>query len=444
MSKREEHGEKREDHRTDEPLGEASGPSDARQDAHVVEAAAAAFGAPLLPSGPIGPVSPMLCAQEGAPLADPEWLYELKLDGVRIIAEKDGRRVTLRGRTTRDVTSSYPEVARALQALAARRVMLDGEIIALDARGQPSFQALARRIHRQSAARVRLAMIEIPVLYVAFDLLAVGDRDLRGLPLLARKLLLQRLLSEQGTLRALEFVEDDSRPLLSFCEAQRLEGVVAKRKLSAYQEGPERTSDWVKRKREREDDFVIVGWTQGEGARARLGALDVASYDGDRLLYRGKVGSGFDELGIDHLLTLLSSLASPQKTATGRYAPAPRGRTHVRPEVVASIRHAGFSQDGQIWHGVFRGLRDDIAPRECTAGPPAARSVARPVNAAAAAGAQPSSGPGAGGAKAPPGVASTRGLQADARAGPPGEAASSGSAPRSAPPSPIRRARAAL
>ena len=348
---------------------------DAPRIAEELEALAAAVGAPLRAPRPPGGFLPMLCAQEGAPLDEPGWLYELKLDGVRAIATREladgaGRRVTLTGRRLRDFTGTYPEVARAVDALAARRVVLDGEVVALDAAGQPSFQRLAGRIHLQRAGDVRLAMPEIPVLYVAFDLLALGDRDLRPLPLLARKELLRRLLPAPGVLRALDFVEEDGRALLSFCRARELEGVVAKRKLSPYHEG-ERTGDWVKLKCERDDEFVVVGFTRGEGVRARLGALDLASYEGDRLVYRGKVGSGFDERSITLVLERLARFATGAPVAEGAYVPAPRGRTHVRPEAVASVRYMGFTDDGQILHAVFRGLRDDVPPRACTAGPPA-------------------------------------------------------------------------
>ncbi|MCC6555254.1 MAG: DNA ligase D [Polyangiaceae bacterium] len=362
---------------------------DAPRIAQALEETAATLGAPLRAPGRPAPVAPMLCALRDASPAGPGWIHELKLDGVRLIATKEppgpgaapgsraARSVSLTGRRRTDITGTYPEIARAVEALAARRAVLDGEIVALDDQGQPSFQRLARRIHLQRDADVRLAALEVPVLYVVFDLLAIGDRDLRPLPLFARKELLRRLVPAPGIVRALDYVEEDGEALLAFCRARHLEGIVAKRRLSPYREGA-RVDDWVKVKCERDDDFVIVGWTRGEGARERLGALDLASYDGGRLIYRGKVGSGLDEPSIDTVLSRLAPLTARRPAAEGLYVRAPRGRTHVRPEAVVSVRHHGFTDDGQVLHAVFRGLRDDIPPTECTAGPkPGATEIAQ-------------------------------------------------------------------
>jgi bifunctional non-homologous end joining protein LigD len=344
-----------------------------RRDAlgRAVEEAAAAMGAP---EGALAAkkLVPMLCTAGGdAPAASPEWVYELKLDGVRALAIKEGEQVYLGGRKLRETTLTYPEVARAVRSLAASRAVIDGEVVALDpASGQPSFHRLAQRMHLTRAHEVKHTMVTVPVIYVAFDLLAVGDRVLVDLPLVQRRKLLAQLIPGPGILRVLDLLPGDARPLLALCEQRGLEGVVAKLAASRYVPGPRRTGDWVKIKRERDDDFVVVGYTRGEGARERLGALDVAAYVGDRLVNRGKVGSGLDDASIDRLLALLAPLARETPAGKGDLAPAPRGRTHVSPEIVVRVHFAGFSEnDAQIRHGVFGGIRDDIDPKECTAAP---------------------------------------------------------------------------
>ncbi len=169
-------------------------------------------------------------------------------------------------------------------------------------------------------------------------------------------------------MRAVDHVQGDSGPLMAFCEEHDLEGVVAKRASSPYRPGPRRSDDWVKMKRKRDEDFVIVGYTRGTGARSALGALDVASFDDGVLKNRGKIGSGLDEEQIALLLGLLEGKQVEGAVAQGEMVPAPRGRVHVRPEVVVRVRHDGFSEDGQVLHGVYLGVREDVAPAECRAG----------------------------------------------------------------------------
>ncbi len=336
--------------------------------ATALEARAAEAGAPAQ-AVDARRLVPMTCATEGGPVKDPGWLYELKLDGVRALAIKEEDRVTLLGRKLRDVTRTYPEVERAVRALPAASLVLDGEILAFGAGGRPSFHRLSQRIHLERDHEVRRTALEIPVVFVAFDLLAVGARDLRGLPLTARKPLLHALLPAPGVVRAIDHVEGDAGPLLAFCAEHDLEGVVAKRASSPYRAGPRRSGDWVKMKRTRDDDFVVVGHTRGEGARATLGALDVASYEHGILKNRGKVGSGLDEAQVALLLSRLAPLAVPEQTAKGQLVPAPRGRVHARPELVVRVRYDGFSEDGQLLHAVYAGIRDEVDARECTAAP---------------------------------------------------------------------------
>jgi bifunctional non-homologous end joining protein LigD len=342
---------------------------------------AAALGAPV---GDIesGDLTPMLCALEGARLDDPERLYELKLDGVRIIADKRDRAVALRYRHGRPATAAYPEIARAVATLAPDRVVLDGEIIAYDDQGRPSFAKLGPRMHAERPLEVQRAQAAVPVSYLVFDVLALGDRDLRGLPLSERKKLLAEVVRGRGLVRALDHIDGDGTALFSFCREQHLEGVVAKRMSSPYRPGPRRTDDWVKVKCERDDEFVVVGWAEGRGNRGRLGSLCVASYGPSGLTYRGRVGSGLDEATIKALEPKLAELAT--KSFAGPVPPpAEADDSHwVRPEMVASVRYIGWTPDHHLRHPVFRGIRNDIDPTTCRAMPPEEQVDAEPLPAA--------------------------------------------------------------
>ncbi len=312
-------------------------------------------------------IAPMVCAAQGAPDHGAEWLYELKLDGVRAIATKKADKVGLSSRKQKQITDTYPEIVRAVRALPAD-VVLDGEVVAFDPQGQPNFQRLGARIHLARPRDVRRAMVDTPVSFVVFDLLAIGGRDLRPLPTVDRKRLLAELLPAPGILRALDHLEGDGRPLLAFCKQRHLEGVVAKRKDAPYKAGPKPSAHWVKMKCERDEEFVVVGFTQGEVDA--IGALDLATFDpAGRLVYRGKVGSGIGPQVVESLLPKLRPLITETQAAEGMYTPAARGRTHVKPELVARVRFMGFTDGGQVLRPVFAGLRDDVAPSACTVGP---------------------------------------------------------------------------
>lgn len=312
---------------------------------------------------------PMVCSTTGGKLEGDNLLFELKLDGVRIIADKRGDEVALYYRKGRAGTASYPDVARAIRALPYERVILDGEIVAFDAAGRPDFQRLAQRFTVSRTREVQQAMLEVPVTYVAFDLLALDGHDLTRLPLLARKETLRDVVPARGTVRSLDHLARDGRPLHAFCLAQKLEGVIVKRADGPYRVGPRPSADWAKIKCEREDDFVVFGYTHGEGKRASFGALEVGSYEGDELVARGRVGSGFDGATIDLLLRELDARRATKVTFRGALEAAPNGETFVRPELVVNVRYLGFTNDAHLRQPVFQGLRADVAPRDCTARP---------------------------------------------------------------------------
>lgn len=314
-------------------------------------------------------VAPMLCERDATGetiLAQPGWLYELKLDGVRIVSDKRGARVALGYRRGRDATGSYPEIAEALATLDEERVVLDGEVVAFDENGRPDFQRLGTRI-QSFGTGARRAAARVPVVYVVFDVLVIGEHDVTGLPIEARKAILERIVEAatktNGHVR-LQPSLPDGRQLMTIVREHGLEGVVAKRARSIYRPD-NRSSDWVKVKCELDADFVVVGWTPGEGTRDILGALDLAVFHEGRLVVCGRVGSGLDAATIEALAERLAALEQPKPSAHGKLK-TKQGRRHVRPEIVVSVRHVGFSVDGLLRFPVFRGVRDDLRPEDCT------------------------------------------------------------------------------
>lgn len=312
---------------------------------------------------------PMLCSTTEVPLDDRSRLYELKMDGVRLLAERRGEDVALVYRSQRVMTGTYPEVARAMRALAPERVVLDGEVVAFDEQGRPSFQRLGRRMHLTRPHDIVHAASEVSVVFVVFDLLQVGAFDTRRLPLRARKELLSRIVPRRGVIRLLDHLEGDGAPIYELCKTVGLEGIVAKKADSPYRSGPERTEDWVKIKRDREADFVITGWVEGKGGRKSLGALEIGTYVGERLVLRGRVGSGLDDRTIKDLRERLKPLEIDEPVAEGDPF-RPTGERHfVKPELVVNVKFTGFTDDGGVRHPVFNGIRPDIRPEECTAAP---------------------------------------------------------------------------
>jgi bifunctional non-homologous end joining protein LigD len=321
-------------------------------------------------------IVPMLAATvDGTPHQRAGWLYELKLDGFRIIADKRGEDAALFFRKQGSANGVFPEVVRAVRALAPAHAVLDGEVVAFDENGRPSFQRLLGRMTTAPPRRFDMSWAESPVMYVVFDLLALGPYDLRSLPLASRKELLADLIKGKGAIRVLDHIPEDGRRLYEFCEKEHLEGMVAKRADSPYVSGPKRTGDWLKIKCSKDDEFVVIGFTTGGGGRARLGALDLGSYSNGELLVRGKVGSGLDDAGIEILLDRLSPLIVDAPPAKGELEPAPRGRTFTKPEVVVSVHYGGWTDEGRLRHAVYRGIRDEVAPRDCVAGPHVAEAL---------------------------------------------------------------------
>jgi bifunctional non-homologous end joining protein LigD len=307
-------------------------------------------------------VEPMLARSGPLPRDDGRWAYEIKWDGVRVIAFVEGGRVRLQARSGRDVTARYPELRGLGRALGAREVVLDGEVVAFTPDGRPSFQRLQGRMHLTSESAVRRLAEREPVTYVAFDLLHDNGRDLMELTYLERRERLLALGLDGPAWRTPAHHVGDGAALLEASRAQGLEGILAKRTDCPYTPG-RRSPAWVKVKNFRRADVVIGGWMPGEGNReGRIGALLVGLHEDGALRYAGRVGTGFDEAELVRLGRLLAPLARPDSPFEGR--PPPRAARFVEPRLVCAVDYGEMTQTRTLRHPVYKGLRDDVEPAD--------------------------------------------------------------------------------
>jgi bifunctional non-homologous end joining protein LigD len=304
----------------------------------------------------------MLAETAEKPFTDKEWLFELKYDGYRILAERQGDEARLRYRRGSDATSIYPDVARALGALPFGDLVLDGELVVLDEESRPSFQRLQKRAQQRRAIDIQRATLELPATFYVFDLLAFEGFDVRPLPLVERKRLVQRLLPGAGPIRFLDHIPEQGEAFYGEVSRLRLEGLIAKRADSTYRPG--RSPHWLKLRTERTDDFVIVGYTMPQGGRTGFGALHLAAFDGDDLVYCGRAGSGFSEEQLVEMHALLEADRGDDPPCSG---PVPTGASHVwvEPRHVAEVRYLAWTEEGLLRQPVFVRLRDDRPPDEC-------------------------------------------------------------------------------
>jgi bifunctional non-homologous end joining protein LigD len=304
----------------------------------------------------------MLATLTERPFSREGWLFEIKYDGVRVFAWRRGDAVELQGRSGQVVTGRYPEVVAALRALPLDHFLIDGEIVALGPDGMPSFQRLQARMGLTNPRDIERAAVRVPVMGVFFDCLMLDGHDLRKLPLKARKECLALLLPPLGQVRYGDHVPTEGDAFFQAASEAQLEGMVAKRASSVYLGG--RSRDWIKIKCQRRQEFVIGGYTDPRGARAFLGALHIGLYEGGRLVYVSKVGSGFDEATIERLRAALSPLtrrSSPFEVG----GPGGRGHHWVEPRLVCEVRFTEWTDDGGLRHPTFMGLRTDKRPEEC-------------------------------------------------------------------------------
>lgn len=304
-------------------------------------------------------VEPQLATLVTGPPQGEGWLYEVKFDGYRMIAKLRGGRVTLLTRRGQDWTERFPSVRDDLARLPAREAVLDGEIVIVGRDGVTDFQALQNALSDGNDGR------EGRLMYFAFDLLYLDGRDLRGCAQVTRKRALKALLAEvpeDGTLRYTEHLEEDGAAVYQHACKLGIEGVIAKRPEAPYQSG--RGASWLKVKCGRRQEFVIVGFTEPTGARQGLGAILVGVNTSGKLVYAGKVGTGFTSKTLTALRGQLESIERAKPAFQG--APRMRGVRWVEPKLIAEVHFAAWTRDGRLRHPSFEGLREDRTPESVT------------------------------------------------------------------------------
>lgn len=307
-------------------------------------------------------MKPMLATAGPLPQG-PGWAYELKWDGVRVLADRRPDRLRLTGRSERDVTVAYPELAG--MADAVEDALFDGEIVAF-ADGRPSFAALQPRMHVQDARAAQRLAAAAPVTYLIFDVLRLYGVDLTARPYTERRATLDRL-ELPGPHWMVAPVFDDGPATVAACREQGLEGVVAKRLSSTYRPGV-RSQEWVKVKLLRRQEFVVGGWQTGAGERSgRIGALVLGYYADGTLRYAGQVGTGFSQATLNQLGRRLSPLRRADQPFD---PPLPRADQRdvvwCEPEVVVDVEFGEWTPAGRLRFPRYLGLRDDKEPAEVT------------------------------------------------------------------------------
>ncbi|MGH7899367.1 MAG: non-homologous end-joining DNA ligase, partial [Candidatus Binatia bacterium] len=305
----------------------------------------------------------MLAETGDRPFSGPQWIFELKYDGFRLLVAREGGAPRLLYRRGSEVTATFPEIARAAAALPFDHVVLDGEVVVLDEAGHPSFQRLQKRVQLLRSADIERATIDLPATAFLFDIFGFGDFDLRPLPLIQRKDILRLVVPRTGPLCFTDHIEERGEELYREIGRLGLEGLVAKRRDSPYRE--RRSADWLKLRLDRTADFAVVGFTEPKGARAGLGSLHLALFSDDgRLRYAGRAGSG---LGDRQLAEVRARLEARRRSDPPCEGALPRGKGHVwvEPELVCEVRYKEWTEDGLLRHPVFLRFRDDKGIEEC-------------------------------------------------------------------------------
>jgi bifunctional non-homologous end joining protein LigD len=304
----------------------------------------------------VAEAEPMLAETREQPFSKPGWLFELKLDGYRVRAAREGGEARLVTRNGHDIASAFPEIARALTALPYEGFIMDGELVVPDEAGRPSFQRLQNRAKVSRAIDVRRAAVESPAVLYVFDLLAFEGYDLRPLPLEKRKALLEQIVPRVGPIKYLSHFEKDGEALYEQVVKMGLEGIVAKKADSPYRAG--RSANWLKIRADRVDDFVVVGFTRPKGSRSGFGALDLGAYEDGKLVYAGRVGSGFTAAQLKEVSAVLERSVRPTPAFSGP-VPQDPGHTWVEPTLIAEVRYKEWTDEGLLRQPVFVRFRDD-------------------------------------------------------------------------------------
>jgi bifunctional non-homologous end joining protein LigD len=311
----------------------------------------------------------MLAESIEKPFDDPDWLFEIKWDGYRAIAFIENGKVRLVSRNQNELTARYPELKDLPEFIKAKTAILDGEVVALDVDGRASFSLMQQRTGFRPGGKRAAEKADVPVLYYAFDVLHLDGYDWRRVPLAERKKKLASILDPGDSVRYSDHYEAQGKALFEIARQKKLEGILAKKRNSFYQE--HRSREWLKLKIRHRMECVIGGYTEPEGTRAHFGSLVLGLYDKqERLIHVGQVGSGFDQKLLNEISKVLRKIETKKNPFYGEVE-ALRKVSWVKPELVAEIEYAEWTEGANTGSGpklrapVFLGLRDDKDPKEC-------------------------------------------------------------------------------
>jgi bifunctional non-homologous end joining protein LigD len=313
-------------------------------------------------------IRPMLAESVDDPFDGPDWLFEIKWDGYRAIAFLDNGKTRLVSRNQNDLTPRYPELKDLPQFVKAKTAILDGEVVALDEKGRSSFSLMQQRTGFRARGKRAAANADVPVLYYAFDLIYLDGFDWRRVPLEERKNKLSTILRPGDSLRFSDHYAEQGKALFDVAKQQGLEGILAKKRASFYEE--RRSRDWLKIKIRQQIDCVVGGYTPPEGSRAHFGSLVLGLYQKDKLIHVGQVGSGFDQKLLAEIWKELQKRETKKNPFYGEVE-ALRKTFWVKPELVAEMEYAewtGGTNEGsgpKLRAPVFLRLREDKNPKEC-------------------------------------------------------------------------------
>lgn len=315
-------------------------------------------------------LTPMLADPGHRPFDDPGWRFEPKLDGIRTLAYVGTEGTKLVSRRGRDQTEQYPELANLARFVNALQAVVDGEIVAADEDGRPSFERLQQRMNLVSPRDIERARSKVPVMVFLFDLLWLDGRDLTAEPLEERRKLLEEIVTVTGPVGLTATVDGSGTALFDRVKSVGLEGVIAKRLGSPYHPG-RRTKDWRKVKALNIQDCVILGWTAGTGSRSwTFGALLVGAYREGELIWIGQVGTGFTDGMLGDLQSKLEAVATKEPPIADRELRRVKGARWVKPELVCAVEYLEMTKVGKLRAPSFKGLRPDKAPADCILEPP--------------------------------------------------------------------------
>ncbi len=315
-------------------------------------------------------ISPMLAESIEDPFDGPDWLFEIKWDGYLAVAFIENGKVRLVSRNQNELTARYPELKDMPKSVKAKTAILDGEVVALDSEGKPSFSLMQQRTGFRPGGKRGPINADVPILYYAFDLIYLDGEDWRKVNLEDRKRKLQSILTQEDSVRYSDHYAEQGRALFDIAKSRQLEGIIAKRRNSCYEE--RRSREWLKIKIRHQVECVIGGFTEPEGSRAHFGSVVLGLYDDHgHLIHVGQAGSGFNQKSLAEMWKTLQKLETKKNPFYGEVE-ALRKVSWVKPELVAEIEYSEMTHGSGTGSGpklrapVFQGLRDDKSPKECT------------------------------------------------------------------------------